>query len=384
MFALLAACAPAAPIPSPAPAPGYIVYVASESADVVSRIRFVPGEGAEITARRPVGINPVETEGPHGVAVAPDGAAYYVTVAHGTPFGELWKISTATDEVLGRATLGFFAATVAITPDGQYAFVSNFNLHGDHVPSSISKVFTGDMTEVARTETCIMPHGSRINAQGTRHYSTCMMDQLLVELDVASAEISRLFSLAPGREGSVDPTAAASGHEMHAPPAEAVCSPTWAQPSVDGTRIYVACNGSDEIVEIDTANWRITSRYPTGDAPYNLATTPDGRYLLVTLKNRTAPATEVIALPGGETVARVAHSAVLPHGVAVSADSRYAFVSIEGVGSDPGVVEVIDLVTFERVASVDVAPQAGGIDVVGSTSVILKEPLGYAQGKLRD
>jgi hypothetical protein len=50
------------------------------------------------------------------------------------------------------------------------------------------------------------------------------------------------------------------------------------------------------------------------------------------------------------------------HGVAVSDDDRYAFVSIEGKGASPGTVDVIDLVALEKVASVDVAQQAGGID----------------------
>ena len=46
----------------------------------------------------------------------------------------------------------------------------------------------------------------------------------------------------------------------------------------------------------------------------------------------------------------------------MSPDDRYAFVSVEGVGTEPGTVEMIDLQTLKVVATVDVAPQAGGID----------------------
>jgi hypothetical protein len=53
------------------------------------------------------------------------------------------------------------------------------------------------------------------------------------------------------------------------------------------------------------------------------------------------------------------------HGVAISGDDRYAFISVEGVGSEPGTVEMIDLRSLTRVASADVGQQAGGIDVVG-------------------
>jgi len=43
------------------------------------------------------------------------------------------------------------------------------------------------------------------------------------------------------------------------------------------------------------------------------------------------------------------------HGVAVSPDDQYAFVSVEGIGSEPGTVEVVDLAAMKIVASVDVA-----------------------------
>ena len=39
------------------------------------------------------------------------------------------------------------------------------------------------------------------------------------------------------------------------------------------------------------------------------------------------------------------------------------FVSVEGIGSQPGTVEVIDLRALETVATVDVGSMAGGIDV---------------------
>jgi hypothetical protein len=50
------------------------------------------------------------------------------------------------------------------------------------------------------------------------------------------------------------------------------------------------------------------------------------------------------------------------HGAVVTPDNRYAFISIEGVGVEPGTVEVLDLQTLTMVASVDVGQQGGGID----------------------
>jgi DNA-binding beta-propeller fold protein YncE len=52
----------------------------------------------------------------------------------------------------------------------------------------------------------------------------------------------------------------------------------------------------------------------------------------------------------------------VPDGVVISPDNQYAFVAVEGIGSEPGTVEVIDLQALDTVATVDVPEQAVGID----------------------
>jgi DNA-binding beta-propeller fold protein YncE len=52
------------------------------------------------------------------------------------------------------------------------------------------------------------------------------------------------------------------------------------------------------------------------------------------------------------------------HGVAITPDDRYAFVSVEGVGSEPGTVEVIDLAARRTIGRAEVGQQAGGIAIV--------------------
>src|SRR6188474_773812 len=102
------------------PTRDYLVYVASESADRVALVRFGP-KGISIDHERYVGSVPNEVAGPHGVSVSPDGAHYFVTTAHGMPFGYLQKYSTATDSVEGNLALGSFPATVQVSPDGFFA-----------------------------------------------------------------------------------------------------------------------------------------------------------------------------------------------------------------------------------------------------------------------
>jgi len=357
-----------------APAKDYLLFVGAEATDQVHLVRFGP-QGAKVERTNVVGMMLTDPDGPHGVAVSPDGRYYYVTTAHGTPYGHLWKFATRGDSVAGRVQLGSFPATLQVSPDGAYAYVVNFNLHGDMVPSSVSVVSTDEMVEVARITTCTMPHGSRLNAEGTKHYSACMMDDALVEIDTRTLEVSRHFLLGKGSEhgmaGAPAAAGAAGGHAAHgsapppagaAPAARAVsCSPTWAQPSADGKKVYVACSKANDVVEVDAATWAMTRRINAGEGVYNLAATRDGRLLVAT--NKRGQSVSVIDLRSGKEAARIPTSRRIPSGVAISRDDRYAFVTLEGVGSEPGTVEVIDLATLKRVAALDVGQMAGGIDV---------------------
>lgn len=377
-----------------APTRDYWAYVGAESADRIYRIKF-GSTGTVVEKTVDVGELSAEMEGPHGLAISPDGKYLHMTTGHGFPDGKYWRYELGPDTLVGPGVLlGNFPASLDVTPDGLYSFSANFNLHGDMIPSSVSVVYTPSHTEVARIVTCTMPHGSRITSDGLRQYSTCMMDEQLVEVDTRTFEVSRRFSVAKGKEGALNVNAGAMAGMSHdmagmqhnmasmTPPAvtpvidpaqvgragmgmekhemaPTTCSPTWAQPSVTGDRVWVACNKSDEILEIETASWTLAKRIKTGRGVYNLATTPNGKLLVATLKPGSA--VEIFDAATGTSLAQIKTSTTLAHGVAVTSDSRYAFVSSEGVGAAPGKVDVIDLTAFTKVGTVDVGQQAAGI-----------------------
>jgi len=362
--------------PDAKPDKDYLVYVLSEGADRIALVRFGPN-GARIDHDLETGDMPVDIDGPHGIVVSPDKQFYYVSLGHGRPYGSVWKYSTSDDRVLGRTTLGSFPATMDLSRDGSLLFVVNFNLHGDMVPSSVSVVATEPMMEVARIQTCVMPHGSRLNPQGTRHYSACMMDDMLVEIDTRTLKVSRHFLLTKGREMGMNGSPregprgeggmsgmkhpGTSGHGMQAPePGDTSCSPTWAQPSTDGASVFVACNKSSEVVEVDVAKWKVTRRISARPGVYNLAVTHDGSRLLTT--NKRDQSVSVLDIKSGRELARISTKRTVLHGVVVSPDDRYAFVSVEGIGAEPGTVEIVDLAALKTVASLDVPEQAAGID----------------------
>lgn len=330
----------------------YYVYVAAESEDTVHLVKFGP-DGGEVLKTIGVGAFATEIEGPHGIRVSPDGHYWYVSIAHGLPYGSVFKYETGSNLSVGDVHAGLFPATMDISKSTGLMFVVNFNLHGDMEASTVSVIDTVSMVEVAQIEQGMMPHGSRTSPDGRFHYSVGMMDDTLYEIDVMNLKLGRTLHLTVSDEKPADETAD-HGHHM------GVAKPTWVQPHPAKPFLYVALQGADQIAEVSLEDWKITRRFHTQKGPYNLAITADGKMVLATCKPNNS--TAIWDIETGKELANVAASRRITHGVTVSPDSRFAFVSIEGVADEPGTVDVIDLRTFETRASIDIGKQASGID----------------------
>lgn len=354
-------------------AQNYYVYVTAESEDEVALIKF-DGTSAVVEKTIAVGTWPAEIEGPHGINVSPDGKYWYLSLAHGNPYGTLYKYSTETNEIVGQVKLGLFPASLQVSPATGLLYCVNFDLHGDMVPSTVSVVDPEDMIEIQRIETGVMPHGSRISSDGLYHYSVGMMSGELFEINATRLKVSRVLSLdGKNEEPKKDAMASMSGMDHsqmdhsqmdhskmgHDKMYHSEVKPTWVIPHPTNNKVYVAGNGSNEILEVDLEKWEITNRMPTGKAPYNVDISPDGKYMVATYKGSAE--TGVWDLKKGKELARVKNTRKVSHGVTISSDSKYAFVSVEGIGGEPGTVDVIDIKKAEKVASVDVGKQAGGI-----------------------
>jgi len=135
--------------------------------------------------------------------------------------------------------------------------------------------------------------------------------------------------------------------------------PTWVIPHPNKNLAYIAGNGSDEVIEVDLDAWKVSDRFKTGKGPYNLEISPDGKLLIGTIKSEGK--TAIWNLDDKKLLGEIKNTTSVSHGIAISSDSKYAFISVEGIGGEPGIVDVINLETYELVSSVEVGKQAGGI-----------------------
>ena len=305
-------------------------------------------------------------------------------MAHGVPYGHLYKYKTGSDEMVDRVELGLFPATMGISNATGLIYIVNFNLHGGHTePSTVSIVDPDEMIEIDRVETGIMPHGSRLLNNGLKHYSVAMMSGTLYEIDAMTMQVTRTMSTSPPQKkmsahsghnmkkmdhGSMKMSKnkgmsnkdkneiAAMGEMNHEMPPE---KPTWVSPHPNDDLLYVVNNGTDNVVEINVKSWKVTRTFKTDKAPYNCEVSQDGRHLVVTYKG--AAKTGVWDLKTGKEIAKFNNTRKVTHGVVISPDNRYAFVSVEGIGKEPGSVEIFDLKELKAVAVAEIGKQAGGI-----------------------
>lgn len=315
--------------------------------------------------------------GPRSLTLGPDGRTYYVTTAHGFAGGELLQVRIAADSshresqppdtVQGQEPLGAVPGAVAVSADGSYAWVTNSAGRGAAGRGWIAVIYLGSMVEVARIPTCVAPIGSRLTADGSKHYSVCTQDDALVEIDARAMTVARRLSLTVAGQRA--------------------CAPSALELAADGSRIFVACEKSNQVLEVSTASWSVVRQIATGSSPGAIALTHDGRLLVVA--NRESQVVSVIDVGTGIERARiegpVAAALVsplltlgteswpaivalarwprsrIPMNVEVSPDDRYAFVTVSRPDPTPGTVEIIDLTALKIVTTVDVGPGAGGI-----------------------
>lgn len=372
--------------------PEYRLVVVSESGDIITWIKVKDGK-LESERVVPIGIMPADIDGPHNVTIAPDNRSYYVSVAHGTPYGSLWRLDAFNDTLIGRAPVEFFPTTISVTPDGDLAFVANSDFYGDRPRvNPLSIVHTPTMTTITNLPVCDMPHGVKVNHAGSSVYVSCMHSDELLELDISTLSIVRRVKTGSGHAGTggghdldahkaaaapaTAPTPAAApagssehaGHDMSTmsttgtkggPDLSKECAPTFVSVSPDDRTLYAACNVGYTMQVWDAATLTLIKELPTGKGAYNVEPSPDGKFVIVT--NKKDQSISVFDARTLTEVARIPTTKKIVHGVAYSPDSKLAFITQESIGADPGAVDMIDLATLKNVATLPVPAQPTGI-----------------------
>lgn len=302
-------------------APSGTVYTANERASSISRVRLASGEV------RTTALNIA----PHNLQVSDDGR-WLLAVgmpAHGEHQGggQLQVFRTdSLDKPAFSLPAGQHPAHVVIDRSGQRAFVTD---------SAADRVRVFDLqarSQIASIPTGSFPHGLRLSPDGKALYVANMRGGSVSVID--SATLKESARIAVGN------------------------SPVQVGFAPDGRQAYVSLSTENKLGIIDTTTQQLTGKVAVGRTPIQMHATADGQVYVANQGSRSEPDDRVSVVdPLSRTVLATLTAGKGAHGVAVSSDSAYVFIS----NIEDGTLSVIDTASRAVIATHKVAAGPNGV-----------------------
>lgn len=293
---------------------------------------------------------------PHNVAVDRQNQFYYVNLIGGS---RLLRFRVSDNAPAGELTAGVHSpAQVALSPSGDTAYVTNF----EDARTSITVVHTPTMSVIGSigTPAMLKPHGVTMTPDGSL---LLVMNSFSDNVTIIRTSDQSVLATVPV-SGSVPPLPA--GYLFRFEPYQAVITP-------DGRYAYITCRSSGEVRVLDIPSRTVIDSITVGATPLIPAISPDGSTVYVA--NRNSNSVSVISTATRSVTATIGNVGVEPHGVAVTKDGKYVYVSCENLGvSDPphhpttggkkaGFVKVIDAASRTVTASIETGNFGSGLAV---------------------
>ena len=227
---------------------------------------------------------------PVGIAITPNGQYAYVANWGGTTVS---VISTSNDSAFKVITVGSNPRGVAITPNGQYAYVANYG------SNTVSVISTSSNSVVSTIPAGTNPWGITITPNGQYAY---VVDYGSNSVSVISTSSNSVVATIP----------------VGANPFGIAITP-------NGQYVYVTNWGSNSVSVISTSSNSVVSTIPVGTNPRDVAITPNGQYAYVA--NSGGTTVSVISTSSNSVVSTIPAS---PGGIAITPNGQYAYVANSG------------------------------------------------------
>ncbi len=315
-------------------------------------------------ARVPVGLNPVELEGPHHAAFSPRGDYYYVGLSYsvpggtgphgshgtGTQDGYALKLDARDNRLVGSVRVDRNPGDIIISSDGRTLFQTHFDIKKieevadrkgpvEEMDARLAIIDAETMTRKKMVTVCPAPHAVRLSPDETRAYVACFSDEVsVVRLDQEGYPVTRIKVPNAG-------TAISPRHEPYA----LTVSPT------DGS-VWVASLKSRVVHYLDPVSLTMQSErgvYLTAGAPMFGTFSADGRTLYQPYQRM-----EMVALIDAATSKVKGEIHLSPsgcvnvHQVELTPDGQHLLAVCEGDHVGPGTLHVVELATSSVVKTV--------------------------------
>jgi len=273
-------------------------------------------------------------------SVAAPAASAEVVVVLNKSDHEAALVNPATLEVVAKLPTGKGPHEAATSPDGRYAFVSNygsfqvFRETGERRDEPGNSLTVLDLKERKVKATFDLgkytrPHGIWVSRDGSRVWVTCEGAKAVVELESSSGAILKAWDTNQEVSHMVVPTP-------------------------DEKKLYVANIGSGSVTVIDRST-DIVKSIPTGAGAEGIDVAPSGKEVWVS--NRASHTVAVIEVATDRVLVTFESGGLMPIRVKFTPDGKQAWVS----NARSNLVTVFDAATRQLVGKVEVGAVPVGI-----------------------
>lgn len=303
----LAACGKPGP-EGPAPVKSPRLYVANQDDATVSIIDVNRRALVETVDLRRHGFG--DNAKPHHVQVEPDGSAWYVTLIGA---GKVLKLDRA-NRVLGSTVLQV-PGLIALHPTQDLMFVGR-SMSAVNPPPRMAVIRRSDMRLLDEIDLLFpRPHGIAAQPGGQRVYMASLGTDQLASVGVADRKV-RVVDVPGVTHGFIQAAVSPDGRWLAVTaelsdqlmifdlsiPSSPKLARTVQMPdgpfeplfTGDGRWIFVTCLGSNRVVVVDTRDWQVAAVLDDEvfAQPHGVALSPDGRFVFVSNRHQSGGAHE--------------------------------------------------------------------------------------------
>jgi YVTN family beta-propeller protein len=329
------------------------IYVTNQAGDKISVI----DTDAQVVSRI-IDVGVLDgVDSPHNVHVDRQNRYWYVSLINSA---RLLQFDARTDELVRTLSVGESPANPCTSPDGSEVYVTNWNPTNATLHVIDTETLTEKYSLRFPAPFGVLPHGLAVTQDGSTLYTTHEGGGSVfrIRLGQTAAEAEVLFV-------SLGEPAA----ELH--PLQVVLD-------AEEQFLYVTCNGTGEVRVVSTETLEVVKTIQVQGRPWLATLAPGG---LIYVCNWGKDAVDIIDTQTQELVTSLTNSGehpvfARPHGVAITGDGRFAFVSNENTnggipqhhptqgGGDKGHVSIIDLATNHVVKVLEVEEDPTGVAYV--------------------
>jgi YVTN family beta-propeller protein len=280
------------------------IFVVNQEEDMVSVL--------DAQTQRLIRILTIGTDDkPSSIIMTPDLKSFLVSMQ--ATGGTIAKYDAANYSKLGEFQTNLQPSEMALMSDGSKGYVVDNSYYGNKFgvfdPNAMK------LTKTVSSPLVVQPTNVVVAPAGNFAYLSGFGSDNILRIDTRNDSVTGCIVLGADVQMPVTPT--------YTPKYQ----PKKIYLSQDGNMMYVSCQGTSEIVELDLRKDSVVARIPIQYGPWGEAISPDGSELWVV--NYLSNQVQVIGTSTNNTLAVIDSISQYPRAITFTPDGAYAFVACE-------------------------------------------------------